>query len=110
MHPVHGIFGEIAAKKRRTVCKHDLPPRARIAGGKAEASEFTVDDPALTGKRLRDLRLRPGIIVAGLLRDKEFILPDGSTELRAGDSAIVISARYKFARLGDILLHSGDRA
>ena len=82
----------------------------RIAGGKAEASEFTVDDPALTGKRLRDLRLRPGIIVAGLLRDKEFILPDGSTELRAGDSAIVISARYKFARLGDILLHSGDRA
>ena len=67
-------------------------------------------DPALTGKRLRDLRLRPGIIVAGLLRDKEFILPDGSTELRAGDSAIVISARYKFARLGDILLHSGDRA
>lgn len=77
----------------------------KIADEHAEAVEFAVEgDPAFAGKPLRDLRLKPNVIIACILRGRELIIPDGSTTVETNDSLIVISADYRFAKLEEILL------
>ena len=64
----------------------------RIAGGEAEAMEFTVG-PATKhlGVPLKDLKLRPGVLLAVIVRGREIIIPQGSSFLREGDQVIIIA-------------------
>ncbi len=60
---------------------------------KAEALEFTVGEnfPKL-GVPLKNLGLKSGVLVGGIVRDNEFILPDGQTCLKNQDKVIVVTA------------------
>ena len=50
----------------------------RIADGGAEAMEFSVGPSTRNlGVPLKDLRLRPGILVAVIVRGREIIIPEG---------------------------------
>ncbi|RKI64019.1 Trk system potassium transporter TrkA [bacterium 1xD42-67] len=64
----------------------------RIAGGGAEAMEFTVG-PATKhlGVPLKDLELRPGVLLAVIVRGREIIIPQGSSFLQEGDQVIIIA-------------------
>ena len=77
----------------------------RIAGGRAEAMEFRVrpDDRHL-GVPLRDLsrHLRPGVLIAVIVRDGNVIIPDGSTSLQAEDDVIVVAQNSVITDLDDI--------
>lgn len=76
----------------------------KIADEKAEALAFTItDNCGLADKKIRDLKLKRGVLLASLIRGKECILPSGDTELRAGDEVLVVSAKYKFKQLKEIL-------
>jgi len=64
----------------------------RIAGGKAEAMEFLVS-PATQhlDVPLKDMKLRPGVLIAVIVRGGKVIIPEGSTCLKQGDDVIVIA-------------------
>jgi len=76
----------------------------RLAGGKVEALEFLVaENSACTGKALKELKLRPNIIIAALVRGKHTIIPDGSTDIRPGDHAIIIAKAGQLKELDAII-------
>ena len=75
----------------------------RIADGGAEAMEFTVSPNTRNlGVALKDLRLKPNILIAVLVREQEIIIPEGSTAMQAGDRVIVISKDSGIRDLNDI--------
>ena len=65
---------------------------ATLKGIDAEAIEFTVAAGSkIAGTQLRDVHFPHGSIVGMLVRGDEVIVPQGDTEFRAGDIAIVLA-------------------
>lgn len=76
----------------------------KLADGKIEALEFTVgEDSACTGQTLRDLHLKRGVLICAVIRGSRSIIPDGSTQILAGDHAIIVSAAGRLKTLDGIL-------
>ena len=72
--------------------------------GKAEALEFIARaDERITNIPLRELRLKPNILVGGIVRDRKSIIPTGADEIFPGDSVIVLAAGHRLGDLADIL-------
>ncbi len=77
----------------------------RILDGKAEAIEFAVhSDCVLTGIPLSEMRLRSGILIAGIIRGRKTIIPSGTDCIYVGDHIIVLAAGMQIHQLTDILL------
>ena len=75
----------------------------RIADGKAEAMEFIVSPSTQNlGVPLKDLRLKPGILIAVVVRKGKIIIPEGSTSIQEKDSVILISRNSGILDLNDI--------
>ena len=75
----------------------------RIADGGAEAMEFSVGPSTRNlGVPLKDLRLRPGILVAVIVRGREIIIPEGSSFLMEGDQVIIIARESGILDLNNI--------
>lgn len=76
----------------------------KILGGAAEAIEFIAPaDCPLLDKPLKEINLKPNIIIACVSHNKEVIIPDGNTAIKAGDSVIVITAGTPLTSLAEIL-------
>lgn len=77
----------------------------QILDGKAEAMEFIASESCkLNGIALKNLNLKPNIIIACVSRGNTVLIPDGNTEIAKGDSVIVITAGQSIADLNEILL------
>ena len=77
----------------------------RLMDGKAEALEFRVQsDFVQLGIPLKDMRIKPGILVAGILRGRKRLIPSGDDCIQAGDRVIVMAAGRQMHDLSDILL------
>ncbi len=65
----------------------------RLIGGKVEALEFGIhSDSPLIGVPLRELKLRPGVLLAGIVRQSgKIVIPSGSDTINAGDDVIVVA-------------------
>lgn len=65
----------------------------RLIGGTVEALEFGIrPDSPLIGVPLRDLELRPGILLAGIVRQNgKIVIPSGADAINAGDDVIVVT-------------------
>ncbi|WP_293009742.1 MULTISPECIES: Trk system potassium transporter TrkA [unclassified Oscillibacter] len=65
----------------------------RLIGGKVEALEFGIHpDSPLIGVPLRELKLRPGVLLAGIVRQSgKIVIPSGSDTINAGDDVIVVA-------------------
>lgn len=75
----------------------------RIANDKAEALEFTVNKSTeYLGVALKDLKLKPGILLAVIVRSDRVIIPDGSSFLQEGDSVILVTHDHTILDLNDI--------
>lgn len=75
----------------------------RIADGGAEAMEFQVSDSTLhLGVPLKQLKLKPGVLIAVIVRGQEIIIPEGSTSIQQEDSVILISRNSGILDLNDI--------
>ncbi len=69
------------------------------------ATEFVVGSKAAcAGKSLAQLRLKPGVLLAAVVRGGKSYLPDGRTVLEPGDRAVVVTAGRELLNLDDILL------
>ncbi|MBQ8682975.1 MAG: Trk system potassium transporter TrkA [Clostridia bacterium] len=70
----------------------------------AEALEFNVkDNPRLVRIPLRTLQLKPQVLIAGILRGREAIIPSGEDMILPGDRVVVIAAAGHFRDLADII-------
>ena len=71
---------------------------------KAEAIEFTVgEDFPKIEVPLKQLKLRSNVLLCGIVRGEEFILPSGDTTLLLGDKVLVVTAVKQVAELKQIL-------
>lgn len=63
-----------------------------IADGEAEALEFIVDDTTRhTGEPLSKIRFKPGLLLAGIMREGKIEIPDGKSSFLPGDTVVVVS-------------------
>lgn len=70
----------------------------------AEALEFIVlSDCSLIGVPLKEMKLKPNFIIAGIIRGKDTIIPSGDDVIEEGDSVIVVGADTHLYDLSDIL-------
>lgn len=77
----------------------------KLLDGKAEALEFKVaKDSKAIGIPFKEIKLKPNILVAGITRDTQIIIPSGNDMILAGDRVIVIAAEQRLNDLDDILL------
>lgn len=77
----------------------------RVAGGEAEALEFRVGKNfPMLDVPLKDLSLKPGILIASISRQGKTIIPGGRDVILADDRVVVIStADSRFEDLSEIL-------
>ena len=77
-------------------------------GGAIEAVEFNATATTrFLDTPLKDLRLKPGMLVAAIAREGKIIIPDGSTSIRAGDKVIVMAKSIFLQDLDEILEETG---
>lgn len=76
----------------------------KLMDGRIEALEFHVRQelPELTGVPLRDLRRKPNILIAGIIRDRRTIIPGGNDCILPGDRVVVLAANQRLADLTEI--------
>lgn len=75
-----------------------------IADGNAEAVEFLADDATRNlGIPLKDLKLKPNVLVASLSRNGKVEIPHGASTISAGDIVVVVTTeRGTIDTLNDI--------
>jgi trk system potassium uptake protein TrkA len=68
-----------------------------------EAIEFTVSD-TFNGINvpIKNLKIKRGILIGGIVRDGEFVLPSGDTKFKKGDRVIVVTALKQITALTQI--------
>ncbi len=76
----------------------------RLADGKVEALEFKVSENSrCVGIPLKDLKLKPDIIISAIIRGNKTLIPDGSTRILSGDHAIIFTAAGRLQDMDGIL-------
>ena len=76
----------------------------KIMDGNAEAVEFNVQgDFRCLDIPLKDMQLKPNILIAGIIRGRKTIIPAGDDVIRTGDRVIVISTEHRLQDLSDII-------
>ena len=76
----------------------------QLQDGQAEAVEFKVKDtPSINGIPLKDLKLRPGVIVSFIIHDGQLIIPTGTDCISEGDNVMIVTSHKGFTDLTDIL-------
>lgn len=76
----------------------------QLMDGKAEALEFLVgNERGVVGIPLKDLKLKPGTLIAGIVRDRKILIPGGLDTVEEGDHVIVLGTNRRINELSDIL-------
>ncbi len=76
----------------------------KISDEEAEVAEFTAkDSPYLIDVKLKDLKLKNGILIAALVRNKKIIIPYGNDCIKEGDKVIVVTKKGFITDLSEIL-------
>lgn len=70
----------------------------------AEALEFNVDNSFTnTNIPLKDLHIKDNVLIGGIVRKKEFILPDGKTTIQNDDKVIILTIDRQITQLNQII-------
>ena len=77
----------------------------RLMDDKVEALEFLVKEPisSLTDIPLKELKLRPGILVACIVHNNEIVIPMGDDMITSGDTVIIVTTETQIKGLKEIL-------
>lgn len=75
-----------------------------VIQGKVEAAEFIIKDGSpIVGIPIMKLKLKEGVLIAAILRDKKVIIPRGPDSIRVGDAVVIISNHLAVHDISDIL-------
>ncbi len=76
----------------------------KLMDDKAEALEFVAgDELSFLNIPLKELNLKPEILIAGIIRDRKPIIPSGNDFIQAGDRVVVIAANQRLQDLAEIV-------
>lgn len=76
----------------------------RMMHNKVEALEFYIkEDSKVTNISLANLKLKPNLLICGIMRDGKKIIPTGQDELRKGDSVIVVTTNIGLNDIQEIM-------
>ena len=76
----------------------------KISDDKAEALEFTAGESfGALNTPLKDIKFKKDVLIGGIIREGEFIIPSGMDVIQAKDSVIVVTTNNIFDDLNDIL-------
>lgn len=93
-----------SARARQATIGSNLEVMYNLFGDRAEACEFKVKEASrVTGVLLKDLNLKPGMIISFISRDGKIIIPTGSDQINIGDNVMVVTTKKGFTELSDIL-------
>lgn len=82
----------------------DLETLYQVIKGKVEAAEFIIrDECALTAASLMQLRLKEGVLVAAILRDRKVLIPRGGDRIQKGDSVVIVTNQRGLHDMNDLL-------
>ncbi len=82
----------------------DVESFYKLENGKAEAIEFKIkEESAVTGVKLKDLKLRKDSLVCNIFRNGRNIIPTGQDELMVGDSVIIIMKDAHIVNIKEII-------
>lgn len=93
------------ARALNTTLESKIETLYSLMNGAVEALEFVVSaDFKQTGVKLKDIKLKSNILIAGIIRSNKTIIPNGNDVIQLGDHVIVIAKEQKLSDLSDILL------
>ena len=73
-------------------------------GEQAEVIEFTTGENFVgKDKALKELSIKEGVLLGGIIRNDEFISPSGDSKIKVGDRVIVVTAGQQITELSKIL-------
>ena len=76
----------------------------KLMDDQAEAAEFLVgEDSRVVNCPLKDLTLKPNILIAGMIRNRTPIIPSGDDMILPGDHVVVMATGRRLQELSDIL-------
>lgn len=76
----------------------------KLVNNQVEALEFKANEKSKAlNICLKDLKLKKKILIAGIIRDGEVIIPSGENMIKANDSVIVVTTNPYLDELDDIL-------
>jgi trk system potassium uptake protein TrkA len=76
----------------------------KLLDGQIESLEFVVTKKfKYISQKLMDMKLKDGVIIAGILRGNHMIIPNGSDTIEVNDHVIIISKVSRVKNLNDIL-------
>lgn len=100
----NNILGYIRAMKN-SEHSNNIETIYKIVDEKVEALEFIIhEDTEYTNIPLRELKTRNDVIIAGIVRNRRTIIPNGDDWLKVGDSVIVVSAAKILHDLNEIFV------
>ena len=81
----------------------------RLANDKIEALEFHISYEAeFIGRPLSETRFIPGVLIAGIVRKNDIIIPCGSDSIQLDDDVIVITSASDITDIRDIFAKQGS--
>ena len=76
----------------------------KLVNNKVEALEFIAkENSKVLNKKLRDLKLKDNVLIGGIIRGNEVIIPTGEDMIMLNDSVIVVTTSSYLDDLSDIL-------
>lgn len=79
-----------------------------LVGNTVEAVEVKVRDniTGLTGIQIKDVKLKPDILICAIIRARQIIIPDGSSIIQKEDAVVIVSKDRRLSKITDILRES----
>ncbi len=76
----------------QNVVYEDISNLLTLEGGKLSVTQYIIpDDAPAAGKTLKEIDLPLSIVLGGIIRDGDIVIPRGSTVIKSGDKILIIS-------------------
>lgn len=101
---VSNVLARYARAIKNSQGANSIETLYKLMDQSVEALEFNVSKDFLGLKTpLKDLSLKPNILIAGIIRGRKSMIPGGNDEILAGDRVVVIVSGQRLLDLDDIL-------
>ena len=77
----------------------------KLMDEKVEALEFCIEDEieGITGEKLKDIRLKKGILIACIVHGEKVVIPSGDDVINKGDTVIIVTTTGQIQEIKEIL-------
>lgn len=101
---VSDVFVKYARALHNSLESSNIETLYKLMDDKAEAIEFLAhSDFKYLNIPLKDLSLRKNLLIAGIIRGRQVIIPVGEDVIQNGDRVVVIAAHHRMKDLADII-------